>query len=81
MAIKPASRDMSVVLQMGSILVSWTAEGVSWSPDVADDMTARCMQMLRESIAEAAAYGILQTDQEVIADDGSMAETGVDEDG
>lgn len=73
------SRDMSVVLQMGTVVVSWSAEGVSWSPDVANDMAARTVEMLRDALAEAAAYGLLQTDNEITFDDGAMA--GADDDG
>ena len=80
MANRPPSRDMSVVLQLGSIVVSWNAEGVSWSPDVADDMTSRTMQMLRESLAEAHAYGLLQDDQEFTADMGELTDTTAGED-
>ena len=80
MALRPPSRDMTVTLQLGNLLASFSAEGVSWSPDVADDMTARCIQMLREMLAEAYNYGLLETDSEVIFDDGSMAETTTGED-
>jgi hypothetical protein len=71
---------MTVTLQLGTLLVSWSAEGVAWSPDVADDMTARTVQMMRDVLAEAYAYGLLETDNEVIFDDGSMATTGEDSD-
>lgn len=77
------SRDMSCVLQLGSITVSWSAEGVSWSPDVADDMAMRTIALFRDALAEAHAYGLLETDNEVMFDDGELAEsaTGEDEDG
>lgn len=80
MAETPQSRDMSVTLQLGNLLVNWSAEGVAWSPDVADDMSARALQMLRDMLSEAYAYGLLETDNEVIFDDGSMAETTTGED-
>ena len=72
---RPVTRDMSCVLQLGTVIVSWTAEGVSWNPDVADDMTARTIQLLREALAEAVNHGMLVSSDEV------LAETGVDEDG
>ena len=50
---------MSAALQVGNIAVSWSAEAVSWSPDVADDMARRCTQLLHDALAEAAAFGIL----------------------
>ncbi len=76
--MKPVTRDMSVVLQVGSIIVSWNAEGVSWSPDVAEDMKARTMEMFRDALAEAHAYGLLQTDNEITFDDGAL--TGAEDD-
>lgn len=81
MAMRPPSRDMTVTLQLGTLLVSWSAEGVAWSPDVADDMAARALQILKDTLAEAYAYGLLETTNEVIFDDGSMAETTTGEDG
>ena len=75
MAMRPPSRDMNVTLQLGNLLVNWNAEGVAWSPDVADDMASRCLQMIKELLAEAYAYGLLETDNEVHFDDGSMAES------
>lgn len=59
MASRIQSRDMAVALQVGNIAVSWSAEAVSWSPDVADDMARRCTQLLHDALAEAAAFGIL----------------------
>lgn len=53
------SRDMSVALQFGNLAFHMQAEGVSWSPDVADDMSKRLVGMLRDSLAEAHAYGLL----------------------
>ena len=75
--------DISFAMQLGSIAVSWNAEGVSWSPDVADDLVTRSIYAIKELMAEAAAYGLLLTENEVLFDDGSLAEqtTGEDDDG
>lgn len=68
---------MSAALQVGNIAVSWSAEAVSWSPDVADDMARRCTQLLHDALAEAAAFGILlpilveDDDAEEVTEDGS----------
>jgi hypothetical protein len=80
MSMRPPSRDIFCTLQLGSLAVSWQAEGVSWSPDVADDIASRCLSMLRETLAEAHAYGLLATDNEVLFDEGDLAETTVGED-
>lgn len=60
------SRDMSLALSFGNIAASVSAEGVSWSPDVASDMSARLVGMVRELLQEAAQYGLLQTDSEFV---------------
>lgn len=70
-------RDMSIALQFGNIAASISAEGVSWSPDVASDMTTRLMGLLRDTLAEAAAYGLLPSDTSEFA----MAIDDEDEDG
>lgn len=75
------ARDMAFSVEIGQLSASMSAEGVSWSPDVADDMVARCLWAIRELMAEAYTYGLLQTDSEVTFDDGTLAETGADEDG
>lgn len=75
-------RDMTVTLQLGSLACSWNAEGVSWSPDVADDMAFRTVAMMREMLAEAAAWGLLTPGGEAL-EITDFAEFGVveDEDG
>ena len=64
------SRDVSVALQLGDVVVSWSAEGVSWNPTIARDMQDRCISMLREAITEAKLQGILVATSEVMFDDG-----------
>jgi hypothetical protein len=75
------SRDVSVAVQLGSIAVSWSAEGVSWNPSIARDMQDRAMSMLRETIEEAVSRGVLITTTEVIFDDGSGDYEEEEEDG
>lgn len=70
------SRDMSIALSFGNIAASISAEGVSWSPDVASDMSTRLVAMLRDVLAEAAEYGLLPLAAEELV---SMEEE--DEDG
>lgn len=50
--------DMNVVVQLGSAVVSITAEGVSYNPTIARDMQDRAISMLREVLSEAAQYGV-----------------------
>lgn len=76
------SRDMSIALQFGNIMASISAEGVSWSPDVAADMSSRLVGLLRDTLAEAAVYGLLPTDDELfpLSDDEEESVEGEDED-
>ncbi len=74
------SKDISIALQVGPVAVSMCAEDVSWNPDVANDMQNRLVAMMREALAEAAAWGMLKTDAEVMFDDGSHEMVDEDED-
>lgn len=59
-AIEPLTRgDVSVAVSLGALAVAWTAENVAWAPDVARDMQARTMEMMKEIMAEAYQYGLL----------------------
>ena len=64
-----SSRDMSIALQFGNIAASISAEGVSWSPDVASDMQTRLVGMVRDVLAEAAMYGLLPSEILQVTDD------------
>lgn len=55
------SRDMNCALFIGPISATWNAEGVAWSPDVADDMTRRVVHLMREALAMATEFGVLGT--------------------
>lgn len=71
--VESSTRDMNVTMQFGNMAFSLNAEGVSWSPDVASDMTTRVLGMFRETLAEAAAYGLLPSsadELELITEDG-----------
>lgn len=74
------SKDISIALQVGPVSVSMCAEDVSWNPDVANDMQNRMLTMLRAALQEAAEWGLLRTDSEVIFDDGSHELVDEDED-
>lgn len=75
-----ASKDIQFALQVGPVAVSMCAEDVSWNPDVAHDMQGRMLEMLREALQEAAAWGLLQSSSEVFFDDGSHELVDEDED-
>lgn len=72
------SRDMSIALSFGNIAASISAEGVSWSPDVASDMTSRLIGMMRDMLNEAASFGLLTSaaDDLVLAIDDEEVEDG-----
>jgi hypothetical protein len=57
---EPLTRgDVAVAVQMGTIAISWSAENVSWAPDVVKDMQNRTMDMLREMLVEANKYDLI----------------------
>jgi len=51
------------------------AEGVAWSPDVADDMTRRMKTLLDESVSTLVQYGFMQDE----IDQGETEEEGESE--
>lgn len=55
----PTSKDMVIRIVYDDIRCELIAEGASWSPDVADDMTARIKDLWKaamETIVESGAY-------------------------
>jgi len=46
-----ASRSLIAKLQYGDLVVTLTAEGASWNPDVADDLIKRVGVLWKESLA------------------------------
>ena len=58
------SRDMSVHVAYLDLHLAIVAQGVSWSPDVADDMITRMSKLLDESLMRLAEYGLLQEDED-----------------
>lgn len=44
------SRSLIAKLQYGDLIVTLTAEGASWNPDVADDLIKRVGTLWREAL-------------------------------
>lgn len=58
------SRDMSVHLAYLDLHLAVVAQGVAYSPDVADDMIGRMSRLLDESLTRLAEYGLLGEQEE-----------------
>ena len=58
------NRDMSVHLAYLDLHLAIVAQGVAYSPDVADDMIGRMSKLLDESLLRLAEYGLLDTDED-----------------
>lgn len=57
---QPQTRgDVAVAVQLGNLAISWSAENVSWAPDVVKDMQNRTMEMFKEMLAEAKTYELI----------------------
>jgi len=54
------SRDVAMRMSYGELAVQVIAEGVAWSPDVADDMVRRTSELWCNAVANLAAYGIFE---------------------
>ena len=57
-------RDMSVHLAYLDLHLAIVAQGVAYSPDVADDMVGRMSRLLDGSLMRLAEYGMLDTEDE-----------------
>jgi len=55
---------MSVHLAYLDLHLAIVAQGVAYSPDVADDMIGRMSKLLDESLMRLAEYGLLDTEEE-----------------
>jgi methenyltetrahydromethanopterin cyclohydrolase len=55
---------MSVHVGYLDLHLAVVAQGVAWSPDVADDMIARVGKLFDQSLYTLATYGALETDDE-----------------
>jgi hypothetical protein len=55
----PTRGDVAVAAQFGNIAISWSAENVSWAPDVVKDMQNRTMEMFAEMLREAKKYDLI----------------------
>ena len=62
--MKIPSRDMSVHVAYLDLHLAIVAQGVAWSPDVADDMITRMSKLLDQSMMTLAQYGLLAEDDE-----------------
>ena len=62
--MKIPARDMSVHVAYLDLHLAIVAQGVAWSPDVADDMISRMSKLLDQSMMTLAQYGVLVEDDE-----------------
>jgi hypothetical protein len=62
--VRVPNRDMSVHLAYLDLHLAIVAQGVAYSPDVADDMIGRMSKLLDESLMRLAEYGLLDTEEE-----------------
>jgi len=58
------NRDMSVHLAYLDLHLAIVAQGVAYSPDVADDMVGRMSKLLDQSLLRLAEYGLLDTEED-----------------
>ena len=58
------ARDMSVHVAYLDLHLAIVAQGVSYSPDVADDMIGRMSRLLDQSLLRLAEYGLLATEED-----------------
>jgi hypothetical protein len=62
--VRVPNRDMSVHLAYLDLHLAIVAQGVAYSPDVADDMIGRMSKLLDESLLRLAEYGLLDTESD-----------------
>ena len=59
-----SSRDIQLHVRYGEIQVSMIAEGVSWSPDAANDLVNRVAMAWDNTLASLYEYGLAEVDDE-----------------
>lgn len=57
-------RDMSIHLAYLDLHLGIVAQGVGWSPDVADDMIGRMKDLFDQSLYTMAEYGVIDLDED-----------------
>lgn len=62
--IKGLSQDLSLHMAWQDIRLSFIAEGMSWRPDVAADMTNRMHEAWHNTLLELHRFGMLATDDD-----------------
>jgi hypothetical protein len=62
--MKIPARDMSVHVAYLDLHLAIVAQGVSWSPDVADDMITRMSKLLDQSMMTLSQYGVFGDDDD-----------------
>jgi hypothetical protein len=67
--VRGISRDMSIHLAWQDMRLSLVAEGVSWSPDVAQDMVNRMHEGWHNTLLELHRFGMLANDDDTDADE------------
>lgn len=63
------SRNMHAVIAWQDMRVALTAEDVSWSPDVAQDMTNRLHELWHDTLLELHRFGMLANNSDDDDDD------------
>ena len=59
MAALTPPRDMWMSLRFGQLEVNLSAEGVSYAPDVAHDMTSHLIRAFTDAIGELRSHGVI----------------------
>lgn len=73
------SRNIAMRISWSDLSVLLVAEGVSWSPDVADDMAARIRPLWRNALEDFKETGFLSEEVEDYEDEEELEEEGVEE--
>ena len=58
------NQDLMAGIRMGEIAVSFVASGASYSPDIADDITRRALDMWHGTIASLDDFNMLDNDED-----------------
>lgn len=77
-----SGRDMAIRIGWNDLHVLLVAEGVSWSPDVADDMVARIRPLWQGALQDFKDLGFLSEDDDYLDEyDEEFEEEGVEDNG
>jgi len=73
------TKDIKISVSYLDLRVTMVAEGVSWSPDVAQDMVNRIENLWESALLSAATFGLISIQESVDDDEADLLQIELEE--